>query len=266
MKHVFTFFALMMSVCLQIYTSEDHNLATFFEGYTGTLVMENLQTGERTVFNEERASKRISPCSTYKVPHALIGLETGELSGINHEMELEEEAYVMVRGNKFSPKSWNRDQTLKSAIQNSVLWYFQKLAKIIGKNRMQDYIDLIEYGNQDISGPLTEFWLADSLLISANEQLEFVKQLAQNELPFSQRSMEIVKECMIYQETDKFILRGKTGSGFNRDIMWGWYVGYLQRGEDLYAFAANIEHPENAMGGKVREIVIKILQAKNLMQ
>jgi beta-lactamase class D len=48
----------------------------------------------------------------------------------------------------FWAKSWSQDHTLRSALQNSVYWYYQELARRIGSEGMQFYLDQFEYGNQ----------------------------------------------------------------------------------------------------------------------
>jgi beta-lactamase class D len=65
----------------------------------------------------------------------LIGLETGVIPDENHVIRWD--------GTKHEIESWNRDHTLKTAIQNSVVWYYQELARRVGNERMQSYIDAV---------------------------------------------------------------------------------------------------------------------------
>ena len=218
----------------------------------------DLQRRELTRFNPERAGRPQPPCSTFKIPNALIGLETRVLSGPEHAMKWD--------GTHYEIESWNQDQTLRTAIRWSVVWYFQRVAASIGEQRMRQFLHAIPYGNEDISGGLTRFWLDSSLLISADEQVEFMRRLATGDLPFSVRSLETVRELLRLEETERGVLRGKTGTagGGASHAALGWFVGYVQHAGDNYPFATNIEGP-GASGPRAREIAEQILKHKRLL-
>lgn len=117
--------------------------------------------------------------------------------------------------------AWNKDQTLKTAVRDSVVWYFKRVAQGIGEKRMKEYLHRVQYGNEDISGGLTEFWIGSSLLISADEQVEFVRKLFENRLPYSERTMQIVRDVIRLKETPLSVLSGKTGSDMvNSKKIW----------------------------------------------
>lgn len=211
------------------------------------------------IHNMELANNRRSPCSTFKIPNSLIGLETGVIKDKDHVLKWD--------GTKRWNEQWNRDHTLESAFKNSVVWYYQELARQVGKEKMQEYIDKMDYGNKDISGGIDQFWLGDSLEISAMEQVRFLTKLVTNHLPFSQRNIDIVKEIMVYQRGYGYTLRGKTGSGFvENETSWGWYAGYIEHRNNVYVFASNAEAKEGATGRKVRDIAVTILKEMKLMQ
>jgi beta-lactamase class D len=54
--------------------------------------------------------------------------------------------------------------------------------------------------------------------------------------------MEVVKDILVLEETPIYKLSGKTGGGslVNGKAL-GWFVGYLERKDDVYFFATNIE-------------------------
>jgi beta-lactamase class D len=68
---------------------------------------------------------------------------------------------------------WNQDLTLRKAFRVSAVPAFQILARQIGPERMQKYIDQMEYGSKDISAGVDIFWLPRpekiSIMISADE-------------------------------------------------------------------------------------------------
>ena len=66
---------------------------------------------------------------------------------------------------------------MKTAFQNSVVWYYQEVARRVGPEEMQHYLDAAGYGNRKVGSQVDLFWLDGTLRISADEQVEFLKQL-----------------------------------------------------------------------------------------
>jgi len=132
---------------------------------------------------------------------------------------------------------WNKDHDLQSAFKHSAVWFYQEMARRIGPERMQRYINEIAYGNRDIGGGIDRFWLDGNLRITAREQVDFLVKLYGDQLPFSQRTIKIVKDIAIAEKTDSYTLRAKTG--WAKEI--GWWVGYVERGDQPYFFAMNID-------------------------
>ena len=107
---------------------------------------------------------------------------------------------------------------------------------------MQQFIDEVAYGNRDISGAIDLFWLNGGLRISPREQVDFLVRLYRQELPFSSRTMGIVKEIMLAERTEEYSLRAKTGWAVlaeNRNV--GWWVGWVETSESVYVFATALE-------------------------
>jgi beta-lactamase class D len=233
-------------------------LESYFDGLPGAFVLYDLNHDHYSRYNPKQCTQRLLPASTFKIMNSLIGLETGVIPNENYRIKWD--------GTQHQITSWNQDHTLKTAIQNSVVWYYQELARRVGREKMQEYIDAVGYGNGDISGPIDAFWLDGSLKISADEQVEFLKKLYQDDLPFSQRSMKIVKEILVQETTDSYQLSGKTGSGQVDDIYTGWFVGYVERDDNVYIFAANMTgSSQDIKGSRMKEITLKILQNLQLL-
>jgi len=226
-------------------------LKSNFQGFTGAFVLYDLNLKRYIRYNPERCAERFIPASTFKIMNSLIGLETGIIPDADYVIKWD--------GTKYDIPAWNQDHTLRTAIQNSVVWYYQELARRVGEKKMQEYVDAAHYGNQDISGKIDTFWLEGGLRISAEEQVEFLKRLYKGELPFSQRSMNIVKEILVLEKTETYQLSGKTGSGQRITPHESWFVGYLETKGNVYFFATNIEGSDGS-GDKAREIAQNILQ------
>lgn len=235
------------------------DLSKYFKDFrVSTFVMYDPEQKMFEIHNLDAAEIRRSPCSTFKIPNSLIGLESGVINNKDHVLKWD--------GTERWNENWNRDHTLESAFKHSTVWYYQELARQVGKATMQDFVDKMDYGNKDLSSGIDQFWLGNSLQISAMEQIRFLQKLYYNRLPFSPTNMDIVKEIMIYKTGDNYVLRGKTGSGFvEGETSWGWFVGYLEVKDKVYFFASNIEAKDDAWGPKVRDIVIDILTGMKLI-
>ena len=189
--------------------------------------------------NVVRAGQRYIPASTFKVPHALLALDTGVVRDEFQVFEWD--------GEKRWLDAWNRDQDLRSSMRNSVVWVYQKFARQIGEAREREYMERIDYGNADPSGGIDQFWLDGSLKISAIEQVEFLCKLYFNELPFAVGHQRLVKDLMINEAgnewTREWILRAKTGWSTSSDLGIGWWVGWVEWPEGPVFFALNIDMP-----------------------
>ncbi|MBN1314306.1 MAG: class D beta-lactamase [Anaerolineales bacterium] len=234
-------------------------LESYFQGIDGAFVLYDLYNDRTIRYNPERCAQRFIPASTFKVLNSLIGLETGVITDENCVIEWD--------GAQYEVPEWNRDHTLQTAIQVSAVWVYQELARQVGVEEMQQYVDAAGYGNQDISGEIDTFWLEGGLRISADEQVEFLQRLYQDDLPFSTRSMDIVKKILVQEETSTWRLSGKTGSAQRIDPHIGWFVGYLEIEENVYFFATNYStsNPDGFVNGdRAREITLNILKLLDL--
>ncbi|WP_240733108.1 class D beta-lactamase [Jeotgalibacillus sp. S-D1] len=211
---------------------KEMNIEKLFNGKQGTMVLKNLKKDKVYLYNKERSSQRFTPESTFKVANALIGLQT---SAVRDEYEVKRWDGVV---REFD--SWNRDHSLASAMRESAIWFYQDMARDIGETRMQENIEKLTYGNQDISGGIDSFWLDSSLAISAFEQTNFIEKLVEEKLPFEEQHQKTVKRMMIQDEQDDYTLHGKTGTRLS-DFGLGWYVGFVETKKETWVFAVNID-------------------------
>lgn len=244
---------------LKSYGIETVNFRDYFKDYNGTFVLYDITEDTYVIYNKTQAEKRLSPCSTFKIFNSLAGLESGVIKDENYVIKWDKTKYEI--------DSWNMDHTLRTAIKNSVVWYYQELARRVGKEKMKEYLDKTDYGNNDISGGIDRFWLMSSIKISAMEQVLFLKKFIDYNLPFSKRSIDIVKDIMILDKTDSYTLRGKTGSGMKDGKgTLGWFVGYVQKKDKTYIFTANIEGQDKAKGAEAKRISLEILKASGIIK
>lgn len=219
-------------------------------------------------------SERTPACSTFKWPLAVIAFDAGVLK---HE----DDAFKW-DGVQRSMGAWNRDQTARTWMRNSVVWVSQRLTAQLGRDKLQSYLDRFNYGNHDLSAGISASWLtrtkADpeqphgSIQISPLEQLEFLKKFWNNELPVSASAIEKTKQ-LVYWETSPAgtKLWGKTGSGYSEDLKgdFGWYIARAERHGRAYlivtrimrdATQANATYP----GPLARDVTKQILADNNM--
>mgnify|MGYP003342732974 CR=1 FL=1 len=140
----------------------------------------------------------------------------------------------------------NKDLTLAEAFRLSAVPHFQSIARAVGPARMQEWVDRVGYGNRDLSGGIDQFWLTGGLRISPREQIQLLVRLYKSQLPFSERTMRIVRMIMETERTDAYVIRAKTGFAVLPDRRVGWWVGWVERGARPYFFATVLEHPADA--------------------
>ncbi len=207
-------------------------------GIEGSIIIEDSNNNQIYQHNPQRNETAFLPASTFKILNSLIALETGVIP--------DEIAVLTWDGISRKFPQWNRDLNMREAIKLSAIWFYQVLARRIGYERMQQWVTEVGYGNQQIgsSEDIDKFWLQGELRITPQQQIEFLRRLYNNELPFSERALSIVKDIMIMEQTPDYTITGKTGwVGVDNDVVpkIGWYVGYLKKGENPYFFATNID-------------------------
>lgn len=196
----------------------------------------------RVRVHAERAVERRIPASTFKIPHALIALDAGVLDGPDARLEWDPEAYPP---DAWWPEAWRRSHTLRSAMEHSVVWYFREVARMLGPEREQHYLELLDYGNRDASANPTSFWLVGPLAVSADEQVDFLRRLWEGTLPVSAEAQATARDIVqVLQERPRFRMRGKTGTVRIEDGMLNWLVGAVEQGDETGYFALWLEGAE----------------------
>lgn len=226
--------------------------ASFFGDYEGSFVLYDSAKEDWFVYDMERATLRRAPNSTYKIYDALFGLEEGIISTEDSLITWDKETYPF--------ETWNADQTLDSAMEFSVNWYFQEIDKKMGKDCILRYLKEIGYGNANMGGNLSSYWLESSLLISPAEQVELLYALHSGQLGFCEEHIDTVKDAILVTASDTGTLYGKTGTGrVDGSDVNGWFVGFLETEGNTYYFATNIEAEKNATGSKAADITLSLL-------
>ncbi|MEZ4884213.1 MAG: class D beta-lactamase [Chitinophagales bacterium] len=228
------------------------------EGVKGSFLLYDWNAKDYIVdYDPQRNEHPYIPASTFKIFNSLVALEEGVVK--------DEKQVIKWDGVDRGWDKWNRNHDMESAIQYSAVWFYQVLARKIGAKKMQSWIDKVGYGNQDISENIDDFWLEGNLRITPKEQIEFLSRLYSNDLPFSQRSMDIVKKILIIEQNNQFTMRAKTGWAQLFDPQIGWWVGYIETGDNAYFFCINIDITEEKQAAARMRITRAILSQPGIM-
>ena len=213
---------------------EEAGLSELFDGRTGSFVLYDTANNKYAVYNPSLGTKRVSPDSTYKIYSALFALESGVLAA--------DDSTLAWDGTSQPYAAWERDQTLKSAMENSVNWYFQELDARMGLSALTDAFSEISYGNADLSGGISQYWAESSLKISPLEQTQLLAQLLDNAWDCAPKNIQAVKDALYLGEFLGGSLYGKTGTGSTAGQNTnGWFVGFLEKDGNTWTFAANLQ-------------------------
>jgi beta-lactamase class D len=217
-------------------------------GLTGCIEIYDLKYSKFIDYNPDRCAQRFIPASSFKICNSLIALETKTIADTSTVLKWDS----VVRNNP----AWNRDQSMTEAFRNSTVWYYQQIARKIGQDKYAQYFNLLHYGNRNPGGAVDSFWLNGDLRISADEQIEFLKNLYTEQLPISKRSQQLVKGIMVLETDSAYSLYGKTGWAYvdaedatgkitgKKNV--GWFVGWVKKKDNVYVFAMNMEAPDPA--------------------
>ena len=209
----------------------------------------------------DRCAERASPCSTFKVPLALMAFDSGALK--------DETSRRAWDGTKYSREAWNKEQTAASWMRDSVVWFSQRLTTEMGMEKVKAYLAAFDYGNEDMSGGLTKAWLESSMLISPDEQLQFWTRFWREQLRVSKHAYEMTKKITLIETSPRgWTLHGKTGSGGHE--VGGWFVGHVAKGDAEYVFVtryrdrAGTSKDDRPEGWIARDIAKRLLEKKGV--
>ena len=233
------------------------DLSTYFGEYKGSFVLYDLENDAWSIHDMEHATLRVAPNSTYKIYDALFGLEEGVITPEN--------SFIAWNGETYPFEAWNADQTLQSAMNSSVNWYFQAVDEQLGASDVYSYVQEIGYGNENMSGDFSSYWMESSLEISPIEQVELLTKLQNNSFGFAPENINAVKDAICLSASDAGTFYGKTGTGrVNGQDVNGWFIGYIETADNTYFFATNISADSDATGGNATEITMSILSDMNI--
>ncbi|MFY7964867.1 MAG: class D beta-lactamase [Chitinophagaceae bacterium] len=242
-KHCFTIVVIivLLQSCSSSNITNEEGLKKFFDEnkVEGTFALYNNGQGNFNIYNLSRfKDSSYTPASTFKIVNSLIGLQTGIISSTKMQIKWD--------GIDRGMPEWNKDLTMEEAFKVSCVPYYQEVARKIGKDTMQAFLDSLSYGTKKITAPIDTFWLDNSLKIKPDEQLGLVKKLYFEQLPFTKTTMQAVKKVMIQENNSNYTLAYKTGWGYKENgKSIGWVVGWIEENKHPSFFVLNLEGEHN---------------------
>lgn len=210
-----------------------------------TFLAVDLNNNHCWAMNESGLNQRHSPYSSFKIPHALIALETGAVKSVDERIEWDQIKYP---AKDFWPAAWKQSHTLASAFKHSAVWYYKALVPRIKPADYKKWLVKFNYGNQTFTPGSNEFWLNNELQISPVEQVEFIACLVKNRCGVKANHFAVFESAAFQETKNNLTLYAKTGSGpidpnNNDGAFEGWYVGYIKNanGKPVAAFALYME-------------------------
>lgn len=242
--------------------------------HAGCFLLARVDGSEAITVHPDDCAKATVPASTFKVPHALIALQTGVITDPTARMKWDGTKYPEM-------KAWEADQDLRSAIRESVVWYFQRTAEAIGRERMQHWLGELHYGNADASGEIRTFWLEHgSLQVTGPQQLDFWQRFAKGELPIDRAHldtvMKIVEAPIDFWKgrlpegesppVTSAVLHAKTGTAWDDTGTVSWWAGTVDgpRGQWVFVSRVVTSAPYPGWSAAVREGMKALAQAQVL--
>ena len=214
-------------------------------GPRSCVIIQELNAARPFVRKGDACDTPLSPASTFKIPHALVALELGVVApdtvekwdGTRYDRQLK----------------WNQDHTVISALKPSVLWFFQRIAPRIGAARMSEWLARFDYGNRNVTGPITEYWINGRLQISAAQQVGFLRKFFLGTLPVKPQHVAAVRKGLeqragtqenalgvhvLNGEWSQALMTAKTGATTTEKYRVSWLVGHLRARDRDYVFSS----------------------------
>jgi len=98
-----------------------------------------------------------------------------------------------------------------------------------------------------------DFWNFGAFAVSPQNQVQFLVKVYEGKTPFSKRNVEILKRVMITEQASAFTIRSKTGWTRVDGKDWGWWIGYVERKDNVYFFATRVTKLRSTINPKFRQ-------------
>jgi beta-lactamase class D len=202
------------------------------------------------VYKDGSSDLRNSPASTFKIPLALMGFDSGLLTNQTTPIWPYRKEYPTWA------ESWKKAVNPTTWQSDSVVWFSLILTQKLGKPRLQSYVTAFDYGNRDLSSGHSyrgipeayAYWVDASLQISPKEQTTFLCKMLNGQLPISKSALQTTVAIIpTFRLPNGWLVHGKTGTGYQPKDgnagkhQFGWFVGWVNQSNVDFVFARLIK-------------------------
>lgn len=216
-----------------------------------------VQRGEQVLERTRglKASDRFEPCSTFKLPHALMALEMGIITST-----------TVLRCDGHECHAAHGEIRLARAIAESCVGYFRLCARKIGKAREEAWLIRLGYPITTVHAPVDSFWLHGDFRISAAEQLTWIRRFYSEPLPVKGEHLDLVRELSLKTRTSGYTLHGKTGSSRPGPDGHGWFVGRITYPDGRVEFICGLVKGKGGDGQRVEAAIRYLLDGQGELE
>jgi beta-lactamase class D len=220
---------LVLQSCSPNNVTLQNNYTKYFDdaALTGSFGLFDNGSGEFYIYNlAQFKDSSYAPASTFEIVNALVGIETGRI--VDEKMMLSVDSAGPIR--------------MDSAFKQTSVPYFMEVARRIGKDTMQHWLDSLQYGSKQMGTAVDSFWLNNTLTVRPDEQLGLVKKLYFGQLPFQKRTQEMVKMLMLQTANANYKMSYKTGLSYKQNgNAVVWVIGWIEENKHPYFFVLQTE-------------------------
>ncbi|MFI7688783.1 class D beta-lactamase [Nonomuraea sp. NPDC049655] len=226
-------------------------------GVRGTFALLDVSSEKTTVVDRRRAETPMVPASSFKVPHALVALETGVVKSPDEVIPWD--------GTPQPFPEWEKDMTMREAVRISNAAAFQVIARRIGLARERQWLHRLGYGNRQTGSVVDRFWLDGPLEISAVEQTRFMARLAALRLPAKRENQRTVHDLILQEKKNGYALYAKSGWQNAPGPGTGWWTGWVEHRGRVYTFALNMDIAKDGDAAKRATLARELLHRLNVL-
>jgi len=215
------------SVAQRAYHKQHLTLDSIYKnfGVTGACVVFNQSKNTYYYSDTIKMQTLQSPNNSFHLYAGLIGLESGVIK--NYETPSGDDTLT--------------NDNLIKALKSHNPVFFSVNARRIKQEKLQNWLNLLNYGNRDISGGVQTCWENSSLKISTKQQFDLLKKLYYYNLPFSFDNIRLVKSTFhVTKLVNKNVYTYKV-TGMQNGKQHAWFIGYVEFLNNTYMFVQSLQ-------------------------
>ncbi len=233
------------SACSTNNVTVDDSLGRFFDsaGVKGDFALFDNGQGRFTIYNLPRYRDSLYPAgSTFDILQALVAFQTGVLKdekvvAMGKDSSVTDPAHTGQTIDVKVPVTYARAMQDRKSYR-----HVERLSDSIGIDTLRKWVDSLQYGNKDGSGPnpaMSSFATSGSTPTSNSV---WSKSFISTSCPFSNVPQQLVRDMMTKEANSNYKLVIKTGrAAYLPGPAIGWVMGWVEENQHPYFFVINVE-------------------------